>query len=475
MQQIMANNKSAFSWLVLQAPLSGIAWFKSLRKRYISLIKQNCEAEPSTIMDMQYWRNNLFAGTLIYVFPFSLIGLIPGLYWSIYTENLLLALVDISIILMVSILAFLPGIRITHRKFIFIILIYLFGCILLYVIGLYGPGLIYLQAACIFSVLIFHVRYSFWPAIANFAICIAFGLAIPYGWLPWPGDFYNSLGSWIAVSSNLVFLSFLSSALIPHLFNGLHKTIVAERELRKQLNAEQESLQKSVGLLEQKNSELEQFAYIVSHDLQEPLRMVTSFLQQIEKKYEPLLDEKGRKYIFYAVDGARRMRRVILDLLEYSRAGRTDETLESIDLNYLVDDTLIFFNKQIEENNSKIIVQNLPVLRSYTVPLRQLFQNLIDNGLKYVKKGQQAEIVISAIDHAEVWEFIVSDNGIGISKEYQERVFVIFQRLHSNDEYSGSGMGLALCKKITQSLGGKIWVESKVDDGSAFHFTIRKN
>lgn len=359
----MANKKASFSWLVVKSRVPGLTWLTHLWIQYTGLIKQNCETVPSAIRDMHYWRNNLFAGTLIYVFPFSLIGLIPGLYWSIYTDNLLLVLVDISVILMVCAVAFLPGIRITHRKFIFIILTYSLGCILLYVIGLYGPGLIYLQAACTFSVLIFHVRYSYWPAIANSAICIAFAFAIPNGWLPWPGDIHNSLGSWIAVSSNLVFLSFLSSALIPRLFNGLHKTIVIEKELRKQLSAEQESLRKSVGLLEQKNSELEQFAYIASHDLQEPLRMITSFLHQLEKKYDPLLDEKGRKYIYYAVDGARRMRRIILDLLEYSRAGRADEMMDSIDLNLLVNDILIFLSKQIEENNAKVIVQNLPVIR----------------------------------------------------------------------------------------------------------------
>lgn len=442
---------------------------------YANLIKRNCETEPLAIRDMRYWRNNLFAGTLIYMFPFSLITLIPGIYWNISTDNFLLVLVDIAVLLLIAVLAFLPSININTRKSIFIIIVYVLGCVLIYVVGLHGPGLIYLQAAGIFSVLIFHVRYSYWPAIANFCICVAIAFAIPLGWLSWDEDLSNSLGSWIAVSSNLVFLSLLSSTLIPRLFIGLQNTILVEEQLRTQLNADQEALRKSVLLLEQKNTELEQFAYIASHDLQEPLRMITSFLNQIEKKYDPLLDDRGRKYIFYAVDGAQRMRQIILDLLEYSRAGHSNEMIVSIDLNLLVRDILIFFEKQIEESNSKVVVQNLPIIRAYTAPLRQLFQNLIDNGLKYAKEGRPPEILISSIEREHLWEFIISDNGIGISEEYFDRIFIIFKRLHTHEHYTGTGIGLALCKKIVESLGGEIWLDSKVGIGSTFHFTIKKN
>jgi PAS domain S-box-containing protein len=239
----------------------------------------------------------------------------------------------------------------------------------------------------------------------------------------------------------------------------------------KELN---EMLSRHVKELAISNAELEQFAYVASHDLQEPLRMITAFLTQLEKKYTDVIDDKGKKYIAFAVDGAKRMRQIILDLLEFSRVGKTNDSKENLNLNELIKEIQILFRKQIEETKAVIEVGPLPVINAYKTPLRQVFQNLIGNALKYSKKGVPVELKIAAEDLGSHWKFSIADNGIGIEKEYFDKIFIIFQRLHNKDEYSGTGMGLAIAKKIIENQGGEIWVESEEGKGSCFYFTILK-
>jgi PAS domain S-box-containing protein len=259
--------------------------------------------------------------------------------------------------------------------------------------------------------------------------------------------------------------------------NGLSvyfKDVTDRKVSETRLNELNESLRKQTKELSISNAELEQFAYVASHDLQEPLRMVTSFLTQIEQKYGGLIDDKGRKYIHFAVDGAKRMRQIILDLLEFSRVGRAGDDPEEVDLNKLVNDILPLYRKQIEERKAIITVAALPTLQTYKVPIRQVFQNLVSNALKYVKSDVYPAISIGCKEEPAHYEFWVKDNGIGIDPEYFDKIFIIFQRLHNKDEYSGTGMGLAVTKKIIENLGGKIWVSSAEGEGSAFYFTIKK-
>lgn len=224
------------------------------------------------------------------------------------------------------------------------------------------------------------------------------------------------------------------------------------------------------------NQELEQFAYVASHDLQEPLRMVTNFLTQIEKKYNDILDEKGKTYIHFAVDGAKRMRQMILDLLEFSRAGRNIDQTEVVDLNVLVKDILNLYQKEIGETKAKVKISHLPTLAVPKTGISQVFQNLISNSLKYnqLKKGVIPEVSICTKDFETHWQFEVKDNGIGIDSQYFEKIFIIFQRLHDRSEYSGTGIGLAITKKIVENLGGTIWIESEIGKGTSFFFTISK-
>ncbi len=252
------------------------------------------------------------------------------------------------------------------------------------------------------------------------------------------------------------------------------KNITERKHIESKLKKMNRSLENHVKELAISNQELEQFAYVASHDLQEPLRMVTSFLTQIEKRYENVLDEKGKKYIFFAVDGAKRMRQIILDLLEFSRVGKNETKLEEIDVNDIVEEIKLLYQKQIEEKKAQIYFEPLPKIRTYAAPIKQVFQNVISNALKYSKPNEKPVITISCKKNSASWEFEIKDNGIGISKDYFDKIFIIFQRLHNKDEYSGTGMGLAITKKIIENLKGQIWLKSEEGKGTTFYFTIPK-
>lgn len=235
---------------------------------------------------------------------------------------------------------------------------------------------------------------------------------------------------------------------------------VVNRELRK-LNQE----------LTLSNQELEQFAYIVSHDLREPLRMVTSFTQLLEKKYSGHLDADADQIIGFAVDGATRMEELINDLLTYSRVGNSGKTLELINTEKVLDQALSNLHIVIQEHNAQIVRETLPSIVGNATQLIQLWQNLIDNSIKY-RRDESPKIEIGVTAELEQYLFWVKDNGIGIDPKYSDRIFQIFQRLHTRQEYPGTGTGLAICHKIVERHGGKIWVESELGQGATFYFTL---
>lgn len=225
--------------------------------------------------------------------------------------------------------------------------------------------------------------------------------------------------------------------------------------------------------LKEQNKELEQFTYITSHDLQEPLRSLVSFTELLEKEFAGTLDGNGNLYIDFISQSSRRMQALVKGLLDYSRIGRKKELVE-VDCNQLVDEVLTDITVTITESNAKIIVCDLPKLKGYSTELRQLFQNLISNAIKFRKKEVIPEIKIFAKEQENDWLFSVKDNSIGIDPKDMHKLFVIFKRLHDRDEYEGTGIGLAHCKKIIDLHCGVIWAESTLGQGSTFNFTIPK-
>lgn len=240
--------------------------------------------------------------------------------------------------------------------------------------------------------------------------------------------------------------------------------------IRKELN---ENLEKRAEELQASNSELQRFAYVASHDLQEPLRMVTSFLQLLDKKLYTTLDETSKMYINYAVDGAERMKRLIHDLLEYSRIGNSDLKVADVDCNEIMETVNSFYQLSLKEANARLVIKPLPVIKAAKAQILQLFQNLVSNALKY-NESPSPEIEVGYTEEPRAYQFYVKDNGIGIDPKYFEKIFIVFQRLHNKTEYSGTGIGLSICKKIVNQHGGRIWVQSEKDRGSTFYFTIPK-
>lgn len=220
------------------------------------------------------------------------------------------------------------------------------------------------------------------------------------------------------------------------------------------------------------NEELEQFAFVASHDLQEPLRMITSFLGLFENKYGNIVDDEGKSYINFAMRGAVSMKKIINDLLEFSRIGRKNELMEEVDLRSMTDELISIYANRIGEKKAKVILANPIKLIACKVALQQVLLNLLDNSLKYSRVDVSPEIVISIQEKPAEWYFSFSDNGIGIQPQYFNKVFVIFQRLHAKSDYEGNGVGLAISKKIIENLGGKIWVTSEPGLSTTFHFTL---
>lgn len=219
-----------------------------------------------------------------------------------------------------------------------------------------------------------------------------------------------------------------------------------------------------------KNIELEQFAYVASHDLQEPLNTINSFISFLEKEHD--FNEEVTQCFGYIRESSSRLIQLITGLLLHSRIGKQGETAR-IDLNQVVNDVLADMKVSIETKNAKVQVNGeLPVVQAYPIEMRQLFQNLISNGLKFQRRDVQPIIQITASKNSNQWHFTIEDNGIGIEEKFLDRIFVLFQRLHTSNEYEGTGIGLANCKKIVDLHRGKIWVDSEYGKGSKFHFTI---
>ncbi|MCL3860142.1 sensor histidine kinase [Actinotalea sp. K2] len=242
-------------------------------------------------------------------------------------------------------------------------------------------------------------------------------------------------------------------------------------EARAALESSHELLQEQAEELRRSNRDLEQFAYVASHDLQEPLRKVASFTQLLQKRYQGQLDDRADQYIDFAVDGAKRMQRLINDLLGFSRVGRIGGELTEVDMGSVVERASENLGTAIEESGAVVTVVDLPVVRGEEPLLVQLVQNLIGNAIKFRHPDRVPEVRIEAHQVGGCWEFACRDNGIGIDPQYADRVFVIFQRLHAKDVYEGTGIGLALCKKIVEFHGGDIWV-TDASPGTVVRWTI---
>jgi signal transduction histidine kinase len=343
---------------------------------------------------------------------------------------------------------------------------------------LFSVSAVLLMGVYVFS----RTNMLYWYSLALFLlttglICYMCAKLIggPIAWLGRSAQYLAGIYLFVAVISASRELHTRGESLqtgIANLFRHHLDLLVEERTL--QLSRAKEALQAAHNELKRSNTDLQQFAYVASHDLQEPLRMISSYMRLLERKYKGQLDQDADEFIGYAVDGAQRMQSLINDLLEYSRVGTHAKPFEPVDCGELLEHTLANLRMSIEDCRAEVTCDFLPVVPADRTQMIQLFQNLIGNALKF-RKDERPSIHISAKQADDSWLFQVRDNGIGMDCLHADRIFVMFQRLHGRDEYSGTGIGLAICKKIVERHGGSIWVESEPGKGAAFYFTIPSN
>ncbi|MGD0566081.1 MAG: ATP-binding protein, partial [Candidatus Goldiibacteriota bacterium] len=269
----------------------------------------------------------------------------------------------------------------------------------------------------------------------------------------------NGTGFWTEVS------------LIKSKMHGKDIVIALVRDISSRKAAEEETV-KLISELKRSNSELQDFAYAASHDMKEPLSMVSSYVQLLEKRYKGKLDSDADEFIAFAVGGVKQIQRLIDDLLAYSRVNSKGGEFVPVDLNETLDRVKNSLKFKIEEKNGIIKSAHLPVVMMDPIQSEQLFLNLMVNSLKFARAEANPVIEIDCVKKESGWEFAFKDNGIGIKEEYFDRIFVIFQKLHSREEYEGTGIGLAICKKIIERHDGRIWLDSVPGEGTTFHFTI---
>jgi light-regulated signal transduction histidine kinase (bacteriophytochrome) len=250
---------------------------------------------------------------------------------------------------------------------------------------------------------------------------------------------------------------------------GVNRRLQTEIDVRTRA---EESLREYSAQLARSNADLQQFAYVASHDLQEPLRAVSSFSQLLARRYQGKLDSDADDFIAYIVEGAKRMQTLINDLLAFSRVGTRDTPFARVECESILEAATENLDVAIAEAGAEITHDPLPALFADATQLIQLFQNLLSNAIKFARPEQAPRVHVSSERRGSAWQFSVRDNGIGIDPQYFDRIFVIFQRLHGREKYPGTGIGLAICKRIVERHGGRIWVESERGKGSNFHFVI---
>lgn len=435
-------------------------------------VDQNCISKDASATTLSYWSEVIFAKTVFALTPLSLVAIIPAVIICLKTKTYLILGFDIFCFCMLIMIAYVPGIAVSVRKFILIFLVFLTSFTLMIVLGSFGPGLVYLLSATVFMLLFFPGKKPYLPFSLTLLFCIFYGVLIHYNlFVPFP-ETYISVLAWVAVSSNVLFLSALLTLMIPFFFSKIEGMLCEKIQLLESVRMTNLELNKSIAEVKNKNLELEEYAFVASHDLQEQLRMVSSFLGKLSSKYSTQLDEKAHQYISFATDGAIRMKKIIQELLNHSRAGKVSEGLEEVNLQKVLSDYILSRGNLVSEKCVLFEAERLPVVSACKYSLIQSMHCLLDNAITFSKKGIPPRVSIKVEKNHNEWLFSIQDNGIGIENRFFDKIFVIFQRLHNRDEYSGTGIGLSIAKKNIESWGGKIWLESTPDEGSTFYFTL---
>ena len=343
--------------------------------------------------------------------------------------------------------------------------------------GLYSDNLLWILAAPLLALLFanYHSGLFWLLSLIGFTVVLYFfeiNSAVSYKEQTsgFDADYFliTYLGLFVIVTG-IVLIFATGQANIINVLDQKQKELTSQKE---ELIKQADSLKQAEKLLLQSNYELEQFAYAASHDLKEPLRMIGMYTQLIKKKIGANADEPTQEYMFYVSDGVARMEKLLHDLLEYSRLGKSCDRSKSTDLNEILFIVINNLTATMRDSDAEVLTNELPVLPASSTEMIQLFQNLIANSIKFRRKEKNPVIDIKHEYQEGEHRFKLTDNGIGISTEHQEKVFNIFERIHGRNEYEGTGIGLATCKKIVSNMGGDIWVEPSQKQGATFVFTL---
>ena len=393
---------------------------KSFWRKYSTILFLSYGKQDGLQSDLDRKKDNIFKYVLSILLPLSTVAFVPGIIYSFHVDLPYLGFADIIALTALVVLTLPIKMPLFVRKVVFLLIAYFISFVAIWFVGLLGPGLILLLAACLFGIVFFPNKFAIYFAHLNLVILTLFAVLLYLNTFHW-SDFIireHILEEWGAVCGNLVLMSYLFAFLIPYVFKKLQETIDEQNLLKNKIERKQVELEKALHALEYKNQELEQFAYIASHDLQEPLRMVSSFMEKIDQKYANVLDEKGKTYLHYAVDGSKRMRKMIIDLLEYSRFQRSIQEAEWINLNEILEVELETFQEEITATQSTLIIGGLPTIFAPKSSIIRLFQNLISNAIKYRKKEALLVVEITCQENEKEYLFSVKDNGIGIEEKY---------------------------------------------------------
>lgn len=436
--------------------------------RYESYMLKRVLPEQGNFSALDYLRSVVFFRAIIYIFPFAFIIIIPGTFFILKTGDQLMAIINLLSYVFIIPLILIKTIPSNIKKIIFTSIMFHLSFQLFFRMENTTFGMMYWLVSNVSVVLIYSKKTFFFIGVANAVICFMIGVLIKFGYFHFNTTINNELFEWIEIAINMLFINLIVSVSVDHILTKLQQVINDQIETRK-------NLEKSLIQLQNKNDELEHMTYVASHDLQEPLRMVTSFLTQLDTKYKDQLDQRGKQYIHYAMNGAVKMREVMLEILAFSKIGMDNSQIELIHLNELVDEVLWMNRKLIQENNSQIIIEQLPDMLGHKILLRTLFTNLISNAVKYKSNARISIVKLTCDIEENDYVFKIIDNGIGIPDEKKDQIFQLFNRGDVNkNQVQGSGIGLAICKKITLLMNGEISVSSVYNEGCTFTVRLPK-
>lgn len=425
--------------------------------------------------DLEYLKDVIFIKSLVYVYSLSIFVLIPGIVYGISINNMLVVFWDVLTYVIIFALTYPSKAKLSIRKWIFVLSIYLLGFQLLYELGMDGAGILFWIIGNITSSLIFNKIQLLFVSIVNAIVFLYIGYIIYYGLAPETFSKSLSLNDWLIISIHNIYLSIIISSILNELLAVMKRVLMKEKKLQASVEKTAKNILVSNNLLKKKNVQLEQIAYVTAKELKEPLAIVSNDLQAVAENIANNLDEKGAKYLYYAKEGAERMDILLDGMVKLANIDQHKMQLSPVNLNELVFD---IFNKQnAEAGKAKIFVNvvNEQFIND-TYLITKLLSIFFSNSFNYSKKNTELIIQMNLTEaNEDTWELSFSDNGIGIEEVYFERIFQIYQRLHKQSEYPGQGIGLAIAKRIISKLNGQIKIDSTIHVGTRVTIILPKN